>query len=276
MKAQKRKTTVGAMIREWRRSRDISQLDLACNADISTRHLSFLETGRARPSRDMLHQIAQALDMPTQEMNALLIAAGFSPVKQPSQFDSHEMASTRTLVQRMLIEAEPFCAAAIDRHWNILAANDTYWTLTDGQPSEPDTANDTPNLLKRLFATETFRSLLTNWEEVAYSLIQRLHREAIAELSSGEHQSAELLEHLMTTHRLPQSWQVVDISQTPPPLVPMKISVEGKKIDLITTITTLGTPLDASRNEIRIESFLPADDTSKENWQDLFATSGVA
>ena len=263
------------MIREWRLSRGLSQLTLACSADISSRHLSFLETGRARPSAEMVHQLAHALDVPPQERNALLIAAGFPPAHTNPHFHSAEMATTRNLVTRMLEESEPFCAAAIDRHWNILAANKTYWDLTGGEPDDRETATSPPNLLKRLFAAEAFREAVTNWDEVTYSLIQRLHRESIAELNTSDTQTANLLEHLMTAHDLPTTWQVVDMSMAQPPLIPMQLHMGGKNIELITTISTLGTPLDASRNEIRIESFLPADEASRENWLDLFGQTAA-
>jgi len=275
MQTRRQQSTVGVMIREWRQSRGLSQLILACSADISTRHLSFLETGRARPSEEMVHQLAHALDVPPHERNVLLIAAGFTPLHTSPHFHSEEMATTKDLVTRMLEENEPFCAAAIDRHWNILAANKTYWGLTGGEPENTKTATDVPNLLKRLFAAEAFRETVTNWEEVAYSLIQRLHREAIAELNSNDTQTANLLEHLMTAHDLPTTWQVVDMSMAQPPLIPMKIHMGGRNIELITTITTLGTPLDASRHEIRIETFLPADEPSRENWSTLFSQTAA-
>ena len=254
------------MIREWRTALGLSQLNLACNADISARHLSFIETGRALPSREMLLRIASTLEVPEHEQNALLMTAGYAAAFAARAYESAEMSDIRDLVDRMLAISEPYCAAALDRHWNILAANDTYWALTGGRPDEKTTALEPPNLLKRLFAAEAFKDALLNWEEVAYSLIQRLHREAIAELRLNKSETTSLLRYLMTKHHLPQAWQVVDMSAAQSPLIPMDVELMGERLQLITTVTTLGTPLDAARDEIRIETFLPADETSRKKW----------
>ena len=176
-------SAVGVMLKEWRAARGLSQLALACDADISPRHLSFVETGRAQPSREMILTLAETLDVPLRDQNALLIAAGFPAALAESNYDGPEMAEIRNLVDLMLQANEPFCAAAIDRHWNSLSANQTYWATTGG---EPDPASPKPNLLTRMFAPEGFRDFVTNWDDVAYPIVQRLHREAIAELSRSE------------------------------------------------------------------------------------------
>lgn len=262
-------TSVGVLLKEWRSARGLSQLALACDADISPRHLSFVETGRAQPSREMVLTLAETLDVPLREQNALLIAAGFPAAFTESDYDGPEMSEIRNLVGLMLAANEPYCAAAIDRHWNILDANKSYWVATGGEIG-PGTTR--PNLLKRMFAPGGFRDFVTNWDDVAYPIVQRLHREAIAELSRNETTTKTLLDELMQTYDLPQHWKLVDIGAHQPPLVPVSLMIGDKAIELVTTVTTLGTPQDVTLQEIRIETFLPADAESRQNWLDLFGT----
>ncbi len=264
-------SAVGVMLKEWRAARGLSQLALACDADISPRHLSFVETGRAQPSREMILTLAETLDVPLRDQNALLIAAGFPAAFAESDYDGPEMTEIRNLVDLMLHANEPFCAAAIDRHWNILSANQTYWATTGG---EPDPACPQPNLLTRMFAPGGFRDFVTNWDDVAYPIVQRLHREAIAELTRNETATRDLLDELMQTYDLPPQWKVIDIGAQQPPLVPVILEIGDKTIRLITTITTLGTAQDVTLQEIRIETFLPADKESRDNWLTLFGTAG--
>lgn len=270
MQSAPTQSAVGVMLKGWRAARGLSQLALACDADISPRHLSFLETGRAQPSRDMVLTLAETLEVPLREQNALLIAAGFPAAFMESDYDSPEMREIRNLVDLMLKTNDPFCAAAIDRHWNILSANQTYWLATGGKPAPTDTK---PNLLKRMFAPGGFRDLVTNWDDVAYPIVQRLHREAIAELSRNETSTRDLLGELMETYDLPAKWKVLDIGAQQPPLVPVTLEVGDKTIQLVTTITTLGTAQDVTLQEIRIESFLPADQESSDNWLAIFGSA---
>ncbi|WOF75350.1 helix-turn-helix transcriptional regulator [Parvibaculaceae bacterium PLY_AMNH_Bact1] len=260
-------SAVGVMLKEWRAARGLSQLALACDADISPRHLSFVETGRAQPSREMVLTLADTLEVPLREQNALLIAAGFPAAFTEADYDSPEMSEIRNLVDLILSANDPFCAAAIDRHWNILSANQTYWATTGG---DPDPTQPKPNLLKRMFAPGGFRDLVTNWDDVAYPIVQRLHREAIAELSRNETSTRDLLDELMRTYDLPAQWKVIDIGAQQAPLVPVTLEVGDKTIHLVTTITTLGTAQDVTLQEIRIESFLPADQESRDNWLAIF------
>ncbi len=263
MQTARTQSSIGFMLKEWRTSRGLSQLALASDADISPRHLSFVETGRAQPSQEMILTLAKTLDVPLREQNALLIAAGHPAAFRESDYDGPEMADIRNLVDLMLNTSEPYCAAAIDRHWNILSANNTYWETTGGVP---DPRSPKPNLLTRMFAPGGFRDLIQNWDEVAYPIVQRLHREAIAELNRNETASKDLIDELIQTYDLPAQWQVIDIGAQQPPLVPIILEVDDKTIRLITTVTTLGTPQDLTLQEIRIEAFLPADQESRENW----------
>lgn len=256
-------SAVGILLKEWRAARGLSQLALACDADISPRHLSFVETGRAQPSREMVLTLADTLEVPLREQNALLIAAGYPSAFSESDYDSPEMSDIRSVVDLMLSANEPFCAAAIDRHWNILSANTPYWATTG---AEPDPAIAKPNLLTRMFAPGGFRDLVVNWDDVAYPIVQRLHREAIAELSRNETSTRDLLDELMQTYDLPPQWKVIDIGAQQPPLVPVILEIGDKTIHLVTTITTLGTAQDVTLQEIRIESFLPANQESRDNW----------
>ncbi|MEQ9520723.1 MAG: helix-turn-helix transcriptional regulator [Parvibaculum sp.] len=266
MQAERQQSAVGILIREWRIAKSKSQLDLALEADMSARHLSFLETGRALPGRDAVKNLAAALKLDTAQRSALLAAAGFAETTA-LDYNAPQMAPVRHAVELILQANEPYCAAAVDRHWNIVAANDTYRALTGAEEN-----GKRSNMLHRFFEPGGMRDLVSNWDDAAYQMIQRLHREAIAELRQKQTGARDLLDDLMRQYDLPPRWQLLDISAPLAPALEIDLAVAGKPIRLFTTITTLGTPLDAVENEIRIEAFIPSDKESRENWLTHFGS----
>ncbi len=257
-------TRVGALLKRWRRTRRISQLDLALAAEVSARHLSFLETGRARPSREMLLLLGSVLDLPFRERNALLQAAGFASVYQETALEDPGMGGIRHALELILRQHEPFVAVAMNRHWDIVMVNTPYARILSGLagPSVPAPkpltllAPPRPNALRLLFDPQGFRPHIANWSLVAREVLGRLHREV---LWTGDEATAALLKELLAHEGVPSGWREPDLETTPSIVLPVELQLGGCRAQFFTTLTTLGSPQDVTLQELRIESFHPAD-----------------
>ena len=259
-------TTVGALLRRWRAARRMSQLDLAQAAEVSARHLSFLETGRAKPSRQMLLVLGSVLDLPLRERNALLLAAGFSGAYPETPLDEPRMSAMRGALELILRQHEPFGAVAMDRHWNVVMMNAGYARLAGALlgttlPAFAVLPEPRPNALRLLFDPAGFRPHVANWPDVARELLLRVHREA---LWSGDPRTRALLAALVAAPGVPQDWREVDLESAPSLIVPVKVKVGDATARFFTTLTTLGAPQDITLQELRIESFHPADAATAE------------
>lgn len=248
----------------WRRKRGLSQLKLALEANVSQRHISFLELGRATPSRNMVLHLSAALDLPLREQNALLLAAGYAPVWRQSSPGTGEMAMIDRALDFMLAQHEPFPAFVLDRRWNLLRANrggQRFAGFLLGVPLfEPD-PNAPVNLADAFLAPEPMRPLFTNWREVVNQFIRGVRSDALAD---GTDETRALYDRLLG---YPDVRSVLDATPTdggPDPVLSMDIEKGDTKMRLFTTLATLGTPLDVTAQEIRVESFFPADDASAE------------
>jgi transcriptional regulator with XRE-family HTH domain len=257
-------TTVGALLRRWRAARRMSQLDLAQAAEVSARHLSFLETGRAKPSRQMLLVLGSVLDLPLRERNALLLAAGFSGAYPETPLDEPRMAAMRDALELILRQHDPFGAVAMDRHWNVVMMNAGYVRLAGALlgttlPAFAVLPEPRPNALRLLFDPAGFRPHVANWPDVARELLLRVHREA---LWSGDPRTRALLAALVAAPGVPQDWREVDLETVPSLIVPVEVKVGEATARFFTTLTTLGAPQDITLQELRIESFHPADEAT--------------
>jgi transcriptional regulator with XRE-family HTH domain len=262
-------TRVGALIKRWRTTRRISQLDLALAAQVSTRHLSFLETGRARPSRQMLLLLGSVLDLPFRERNALLQAAGFASEYQETPLEDPSMAAIRHALQLILRQHEPFAAVALDRRWDIVMVNAPYAGILAGllggtlAAPEPLTlvAPPRPNALRLLFDPAGFRPHIANWDLIARDVLGRLHREV---LWTGDEATAALLKELLANQGVPSGWREPDLEATPSIVLPVELQLGECRARFFTTLTTLGTPQDITLQELRVESFHPVDSQTEE------------
>ena len=236
----------GVLLRRWRRQRGVSQLDLALSAGTSQRHLSFLETGRARPSRYMVVALAGALDVPLRDRNSLLSSAGFSPAFLARRDDDPDLAAVDAALSFILDKQEPFPAIVIDRAWRLRRANAAAermlaFLAPDGLPTASDGAID---LTAWIFDPEGLGPYLLNRDEVLPHMARRLG-------PAAPHWAAA-----DTRHDGP--------AQAPlPPVLTLDIAKDGVAVRLFSTITTLGEPQDIALHDIRIESFFPADDASR-------------
>ena len=246
--------TVGELLRHWRKTRRMSQLDLALEAGSSARHLSFVETGRANPSREMLLSLATALDVPLRERNVLLQAAGFASVYRETGLDEPGMAQMRTALSLIIRQHEPFPAVVLDRRWNILMTNGPYARFLQtmlGERWDPR-----GNALRNLFAPGGVRQFMVNWRDVAAAVLGRAQREAAM---SRDPQALALLEEILGYPDVAELAR--DAGAVGQLLIPLEVTLgPGRRARLFTTIATLGTPVDITLQELRIESFHAADE----------------
>ena len=257
-------------LRWWRQRKGHSQLELAGRADISQRHLSFLELGRAAPSRDMVIRLAAALDVPLRQQNALLVAAGFAPVWRQTDLAAPELAQIRHALDFILAQQEPFPAVVVDRHWNLLLANTGAGQLVEFLvgPLAPGTA---VNLADALVAPGVLRPYLTNWTEVAGYFIRSVEADAAADGTSA---TADLLKRLLAYDGVEAALAAPPAGPASGPVLPMLFRKGDVGLQLFTTIATLGTPQDVTLQELRIESFFPMDDATAQIFRDWSKTRG--
>ena len=243
---------IGEMLRQWRERRRISQLDLAIQADISTRHLSFVETGRSAPSRDMVLHLADNLEVPLRERNHLLLAAGYAPVYGESSLDSPQMAAVRQAVRLVLKAHEPFPALVVDRKWNMVDANATIALLTAG--AAPHLLEPPVNVLRLSLHPQGVAPRIVNLGEWRGHLLSRLRRE-IAVTADAE--LGELYDEL----RDYPAGKAPDVESPGPGevIVPLRIRTDAGELRFFGTVATFGTPMDVTVAELSIESFFPAD-----------------
>lgn len=246
---------VGALLREWRQRRRLSQLDLALDADISPRHLSFVETGRAQPSREMLLHLAEELDVPLRERNRLLTAAGFAPMFRERALDDAALAAAREAIDRILAAQKPWPAFAVDRHWNIVATNHALPQLYEG--IAPGLLAPPMNALRLALHPEGLAPRIENFAEWRAHLLARLRKQVEASQDEG---LAALQEELLR-----YAYPGADLAAAAPApehavMVPLRLrGPAGTTLSFFTTITVFGTPVDVTLSELAIELFFPAD-----------------
>lgn len=256
--SRSRASHAGQLLREWRSVRRLSQLDLALQAGVSSRHLSCVETGKAQPSRDMLGRLAEALDMPLREHNALLVAAGFAPMYPESDFQAPALAQVRGAIEAMLRQQEPYPAFLMNRHWDILMANDAARRISDfvmrGKPSAHD------NMLRQFFDPADFRQAVANWEEVAGQLVRHLHSEIAA--SPSDARARALLDEVLAYPNVPAHWRQRDPGTAPSPLLTTVLRRDADELRFFSAITMFGTPRDVTLDDIHVECCFPVDDAT--------------
>ena len=257
----------GRLLKEWRNRRGFSQLDLALAARTTQRHLSFIESGRATPSRDMILRISGTLDIPLRQQNALLLAAGYAPAWRERDFSTPDLAMVDKALDYMLAQHEPYPAFVVDRRWNLLRANRGAIALTEFLlgPSPTEPAPEPVNLALALMSSNGLRPVIVNWEDVAHYFLRGVQADAQADGAS---------ETLGLLNRLLAQPGVAALSGVPPPtdnqvpVLPIHFRKGDTSLSLFTTIATLGTPRDVTLQEVRIESFFPMDDATARLFRD--------
>jgi transcriptional regulator with XRE-family HTH domain len=254
---------VGALLREWRAARRLSQLGLALDVGISTRHLSCIETGKAQPSREMLARLADTLGMPLRERNALLVAAGYAPKYPETGLGTPALAQIRRAIDLIVEHQEPYPAFVLNRRWDVLRSNRAAVRvghfLLGHDPH--------PNMVRQFFDPQNMRRAVANWEEVASNIIQHLH-DAVAAMPSDEKTRA-LLEEALSYPGVPSQWRTRELSSAPAPLLTVVMRKDERELRFFSTITTFGTPRDVTLDEIHIECVFPADEATAEMCRNL-------
>ena len=249
---------VGELLRQWRLRRRMSQLDLACEAEISTRHLSFLETGRSQPSREMLLRLAEWLDVPLRERNAMLLAAGYAPVFSERPLADPSMQAARGAIQRVLAGHEPYPALAVDRHWTLVMANAVVPHMMAGV-EDASLVQPPVNVLRLSLHPKGLAPRIANLGQWRAHLLARLHRQIEA---SGDPVLRALYDELRAYPGGSGDSQVDhDYAGI---AVPLQFVTPAGTLSLISTTTVFGTPVDLTLAELALETFFPADAASAE------------
>lgn len=242
-----------SVCRQWRQYRRLSQMELALAADVSQRHLSWLETGKSKPSRDMVIRLSEALDVPLRERNTLLEAAGYAGVYAESDLSREHMAPVLDVVTRMLAHHDPMPAYVVDRFWNVLDRNrSASMLLAFGGDVSRFELHGRLNLALMTLHPEGMRQFLGNWNQVAPHFVRRLEREYLA---TGDVEVKRTLSGFIKL-----AGDLPDASFEPlMPVLPMELQFGEVKLSLFSVITTFGTPQDITTEELRIEAFYPTD-----------------
>jgi transcriptional regulator with XRE-family HTH domain len=249
---------VGTLLRDWRVRRRRSQLDLALDVGVSARHLSFVETGRSRPSPELVLAVADELEVPLRERNTLLLAAGYAPRYAETSLDAAEMGRVRAALQRMLDGHDPYPGVVIDRMWNVVLANRAAAMLTVDVPAE--LLGPPMNVFRVCLHPDGLAPRTRNFPEWSAYLLGQLHR---LTLLGGDRELLALADEIAGYPNLPSdpSWRR-STPDEPELLIPIRVDAGGTELSMFTTLTTFGTPRDITLAELAVELFYPADEAS--------------
>ncbi|KAF3885433.1 MULTISPECIES: helix-turn-helix domain-containing protein [Nostocales] len=272
----------GMLLKHWREQRGYSQLKLALKSQVSQRHISFLESGRAKPSQDMVIQLATVLEIPMRQQNLMLTAAGFAPIYAETDLSAPEMTSIRQALDFMLQQQEPYPALVVDRYWNLLLPNNGATRLINSfiDPHKLQTLfyrDGKINLMRVVFHSQGVRPFIVNWEDFANQALQRLHREvnaysgSLPNLEGESEPSSLLLNELMSYPGVSEIWQTSHKTAQNALLLTLHLKREDMELQFFSTIATLGTPYDITLQELRIECLFPADETTERIWKKAIA-----
>lgn len=253
---------VGEHLREWRQRRHLSQLDLAGDAEISARHLSFVETGRAAPSREMVLRLAERLEVPLRERNVLLVAAGFAPAFPQRPLDDPALGPARHAIELVLKAHEPNPALAYDRHWNLVSANRMIAPLLEGVA--PHLLAPPVNILRLAFHPDGLAPDTVNLGDWSGHLLERLHRQCEATADAG---LLKLYQELKA-YRMPARTGPLSADQV---AIPFKLRRGDEVLSFISTTMVFGTPVDVTLSELALEMFFPADELTADRMRELAA-----
>jgi len=244
----------GQLLREWRARRNVSQFQLASGSAVSARHLSFIETGRSRPSREMVLHLADRLEVPLRERNRILLAAGYAPAYGERSLESVELAPIRGALERFLAAHEPYPAIVVDRHWNLLLANGAVAMLIDGVA--PELLEPPANALRATLHPDGMAPRILNFDEWSGHLVHRLRCEVEA---TGDAELGRLLSEVLEYPGVRGEPPPVERALAAEIVLPLQLLHEGRTLSFFSTLTTFGTAVDVTLSELAIEAFYPAD-----------------
>lgn len=254
------------MLKYWRESRGLSQLDLSLAADVSSKHISFLETGRAKPSQEMLLTLAATLQIPLREQNTLLQAAGFESLFEETTLEDSACV-VYDVIDRMLTKHEPYPMFVMDSGYKLLRCNSAGIKLISHFIAEPDALPGEPNIYEALFDPKLTRPFVDNWEELARALLLRVYRETL--LNQHDKKMKSLLDRILAFPDIPSTWRVPDLTQASQPVLPITLSKDGQTFAFTTTITRFSAPQNITAEELKIECLFPLDSKTEQYCETL-------
>ncbi|CAG4895685.1 hypothetical protein R69919_02043 [Paraburkholderia gardini] len=264
------RSELGDLLRYWRDVRGVSQLDLSLEAGVSQRQISFIESGRSAPGRETLLTLAQTLDVPLRERNALLLAAGYAPVYSEAPWNAQEMHSVIRALERVVRQHEPFPAIVMDRHWNVLMTNDAALRFFN-HFIDMASREGPRNMLHLIFDPQGMRPFVADWDNVSRSLLQRVYRESVGHVIDDN--TTRLLDELLAYPDVPPDWKTHRAPTATPtmPVIPLGFVSEGVVLRYFSMVTSVGTPQTVAAQELRLECMFPADDATEARHQQLLA-----
>ena len=275
-KPENQSDSFGEVLKKWRNLRNLSQLDLALISQVSQRHISFLESGRAQPSQKMILKLATVLEVPLRQQNLMLSLAGFAPIHTETDLSSPEMELICKALNFVLSQQEPYPAIVVDRYWNLLMSNQGATTLLETFISAEKLQrifciNNKVNLMRVMFDEQGLRPYILNWDTCAGHLLRRVNREANSSIVNEKYNS--LFEELMSYPDIASLWDSLTLSMQNELVLSVQLRKDNLDLSFFSTIATLGTPYDITLQEIRIECLFPADEITENNWQALLESS---
>ncbi|MBF6023989.1 helix-turn-helix domain-containing protein [Lysobacter niastensis] len=246
---------VGTLLREWRDAQRLSQIALAVDADISPRHLSFIETGKSQASREVVDRLAAALNMPLRDHNLLLKAAGYAPAYRESRIDGPELAQVKRAIDCILAQQEPYPAFVMNRHWDILWANEAAARVNADvmQGRSPKHAN----MIRQFFDPDGLRPAVENWNEIAQDLLR--HLQVLVASNPADEVARQLLAEVLQYPGVPAAWRRRVANAAPASMMTTVLRGRAGTFRFFSTITTFGTPWDVTVDDLHIESCFPVD-----------------
>jgi transcriptional regulator with XRE-family HTH domain len=265
MAMQASSSELGQQLRAWRATRGKSQLDISLDTGISQRQVSFIESGKSTPGRQNLLHIAEALDVPFRERNALLLAAGYAPIYAETSFDDREMKGVTQALKRMLQQHEPYPAVVLDRYWNVIMTNDAAPEFF-GHFVDMATRSGPRNLLHLMFDPDGMRPFIADWEGTARSLLSRVFRESVGRVIDPR--TRELMATLLAYPGVEEAWKVTTSVESTP-VIALSFEKDGRTFSFFSLVTTVGTAQTITTQEMRVECMFPLDDETETNYRTL-------
>jgi transcriptional regulator with XRE-family HTH domain len=263
---------LGELLRYWRNVRGRSQLELAADARTTPRYVSFVETGRAQASRRMVIRLASALDVPLRERNTLLLAAGYAPLYSAGSLDATEFARVHGALTSMLAHHDPFPAVVMDRGWNVIRANTGAERLFGGLLA-PDPLPEPANVLRLMIEPGPVRDAVSNWDVVVPALLERARREAVGGVLDAV--TSALVDGLRSAAEVEALVGEIPPAVASAPVIDVCFELAGTSLSFFSVVSTIGTPIDVTAQELRVEAFFPSDEHTRLSWTDTRASIGV-
>ncbi|TNE42533.1 MAG: XRE family transcriptional regulator [Alphaproteobacteria bacterium] len=260
---------LGRLLKHWRQVQGLSQLDLALSAESSARHISFIETGRSRASREMVLKLAEVMDLPLRERNRLLNAAGYTAAYSERPLDDAHHDQVRLALDHILRQQEPFPAIVMNRAFDILMINGAGQKMMALFGLVAPEGSGPPNILRLTLHPDGLRRVIKDWDQAARHMIERAHRQ-VRGADDGD-PLRKLLKEVLAYPDVPESWAFENPSSDALPVLPLEFEHEGSVLSWITTVASFGTPQDVTAEELMVESFFPANEETDRRIRELMA-----